>query len=70
MCLKVLCVNLLDIAVENITGGLREHQQVKRNLTILKYDHLLLDNLIIIYYICSMFFSGSGMCHGAAGPAD
>ncbi len=28
LCLKVLCVNLLDTAVENITAGVREHQQV------------------------------------------
>lgn len=30
LCLKVLCVNLLNMAVENITAGVREHQQVNK----------------------------------------
>lgn len=25
---QVVCVNLLDMAVQNITAGVREHQQV------------------------------------------
>ncbi|KAK7172611.1 hypothetical protein R3I93_002657 [Phoxinus phoxinus] len=32
----VLCVNLLDIAVENITGGLREHQQGQACVMVLQ----------------------------------
>ncbi|XP_057175040.1 myb-binding protein 1A-like protein [Triplophysa rosa] len=36
MCLKVLCVNLLDTAVENITGGLRDHQQGQACVMVLK----------------------------------
>ncbi|XP_056600819.1 myb-binding protein 1A-like protein [Triplophysa dalaica] len=34
--LPVLCVNLLDTAVENITGGLRDHQQGQACLMVLK----------------------------------
>ncbi|XP_057180625.1 myb-binding protein 1A-like protein isoform X1 [Triplophysa rosa] len=34
--LPVLCVNLLDTAVENITGGLRDHQQGQACVMVLK----------------------------------